>query len=134
MPNNAIKRLRAHAFHLQQGLCFYCCQPMWLLTDPTTHARTYGLSLRQAMHLRATAEHLLARRDGGTNSPENVVAACICCNRRRHARPVALEPDRYRVLVQRRIAQHRWHFRGAVDALRASHDVRNYRSLEHHEL
>ena len=109
MPNTAIiKRLRANAFHRQQGLCFYCGQPMWL-TDPDTHARTYGLSLRQVMHLRATAEHLLARCDGGTNAPQNIVAACRCCNRRRHARPVALEPDRYRVLVQRRIAQHRWH-------------------------
>lgn len=116
MSNNAtIKRFRACAFHKQRGLCFYCDQPMWL-TDPERYADTYGLSRRQAMIFRATAEHLRARCNGGKDTPSNIVAACGYCNRLRHARQEALEPDRYRVLVQRRIAQHRWNYRRFVGA------------------
>lgn len=53
--------------------------------DLELFARTLGLTLRQAQKLRATAEHLQARSDGGLDHPSNIVAACAHCNHRRHA-------------------------------------------------
>jgi 5-methylcytosine-specific restriction endonuclease McrA len=74
--------MRAHHLHLQSlrrrasreqgGQCFYCLQPM-------------GRDV--------TAEHLVARMDGGKDSRANVVAACRRCNAARHALFPGASPD-----------------------------------------
>lgn len=81
---------------------------MWL-SDDAGFAKAHGLTLRRA-RLRATAEHLVARQDGG-KSGSNIVAACLLCNNARHAhRPAnAPDPDRYRARVQSQMAKDRWH-------------------------
>ena len=65
MSNN-LQKHRKSAVHAQRGLCIYCGRPM-------------GAD--------ATAEHLQARQDGGTNCRQNIVAAHRACNQRRHADP-----------------------------------------------
>jgi hypothetical protein len=60
-----LQLLRRAACREQRGLCFHCCQPM----------------------VKPTAEHLIARRDGGADTRGNVVAACLSCNHSRHADP-----------------------------------------------
>lgn len=59
-----IQKHRQSATRAQQGLCFYCHRPM-------------GKAV--------TAEHLKARKDGGTDRKDNIVAACRACNHGRHA-------------------------------------------------
>ncbi len=110
MPNTStIQRLREAAFRLQDGRCYYCGAPMWLHTAGELHV--HGLGRRRAGPLRCTAEHLVARVDGGQDTADNIVAACELCNRRRHARKRLLTLDQYRALVQRRLALGRWHHR-----------------------
>lgn len=98
---------RAKAFKRQSGRCFYCDLPMWL-SEPGAFAERYKLKLRQTKAFRATAEHLIARCDGGSNCAHNIAAACYFCNSKRHARPTPLAPERYREHVRRRIAAGRW--------------------------
>ena len=105
--SHALQALRRAAAESQDNLCYYCRCPMWH-SDVRHFSETFGLSEPQAQLLQCTAEHLQAKRDGGRNTKTNVVAACRFCNTRRHARPKPLEPDRYRQLVQRRLASGRW--------------------------
>jgi hypothetical protein len=101
------KAARKRAYTVQSGRCFYCDAPTWL-TDLETFASTHRLSRRHARQFQATAEHLLARQDGGCGGA-NIVAACWLCNRRRHARKgKAPTPDTYRAHVRSRLAQGRW--------------------------
>lgn len=109
---------RAIAFERQQGRCYYCRFPMWL-TDLGGFRVRYKLSKSQALQLKCTAEHLEARSDGGTDSPENVAAACWLCNQRRHRRRRAPCPEVYRRLVQQRIARGRWHWPALMSKLHA---------------
>lgn len=99
---------RSTAFERQGGRCFYCDFPMWRGT-PEPFARLHGISLKQARQLQCTAEHLLARQDGGKNGVSNIVAACWACNQRRHKRKCAPEPAEYRELVQGRLRCGGWH-------------------------
>ena len=69
----------------------------------------YLLSQAQARRFMCTAEHLLARQDGGKNNRENIVAACIFCNQSRHRRLTPLEPPLYEKLVSGRLQKNRWH-------------------------
>lgn len=103
---------RNAAFHRQHGRCYYCDFPMWL-TDRPGFAAAHGLTLRQAARLQATAEHLVARQDGGKHGA-NVVAACLHCNQSRHRfRPCAApSPEQFRVRVRSRVEQRHWHPRG----------------------
>lgn len=101
-------KARAIAFHEQGGRCYYCDKPMWL-DDPSAFAQKHGLPDSRLKNLQATAEHLVAQCDGGGNAKSNIVAAHALCNRRRHQRKTALPPERFRDLVQRRMADHRWH-------------------------
>lgn len=83
---------------------------MWL-DNPKAFARRHGLTRRQANSHRCTAEHLLARCEGGGDTPQNIAAACSLCNLRRHSRrPVgsAPSPQRYRAHVLRQVAKGRW--------------------------
>lgn len=100
---------RNAAFRRQNGRCHYCKFLMWL-TDRASFAAAHGLTLRQASRLQATAEHLVARQDGGRNGT-NIAAACYHCNQARHRfRPnAAPDPDRFRARVQTRVKHGRWH-------------------------
>jgi hypothetical protein len=74
---------RRKAFLEQSGRCFYCSAEMWL-THPERFASRHGLSEREAWRFKCTAEHLVARCDGGSDSQTNIVAACRFCNATRH--------------------------------------------------
>ena len=105
--SHAHQRLRDSAAAVQGNRCYYCSCPMWH-KDLRRFCEALGLTTAQGQNLRCTAEHLHARRDGGKNTPGNVVAACSYCNRQRHKRPKVLEPAEYRRFVQRRMASGRW--------------------------
>lgn len=107
MPKSLVS-LRKTAFLRQGGTCFYCGLPVWE-TEPELFRRRFGLSKGQVTPLRATAEHLIARQDGGRDTPENVVAACIHCNRTRHRCKRPMSPLALRERVQTRMASRRWH-------------------------
>ena len=98
-----LKKLRLIAFQNQHGRCCYCNMPMWVISPAELPLRP-----RLAALFRCTAEHLVARQDGGRDEPNNIAAACWLCNQRRHRRKRAPPPDAYRALVSRRMAQGLW--------------------------
>lgn len=105
----SLLRSRLNAFRRQAGLCHYCGVLMWA-ADGDSFARKHGLSAKAARWLQCTAEHLLARHDGGSDNPANIVAACRVCNMRRHSRrKVAPTPEKYQTLVRNRVSRKRWH-------------------------
>jgi hypothetical protein len=117
-------RLRQSAFVVQSGLCYYCDLPMWE-GDRELFALAYNIKPTRAQPLICTAEHLEARRDGGNDTPENIVAACRFCNVNRHRRKKAPSPGAFRQFVQRRLSKGRWHCRSLVKIfkpLAACHD------------
>ncbi|MDZ7839631.1 MAG: HNH endonuclease signature motif containing protein [Gammaproteobacteria bacterium] len=99
---------RLAAFHRQDGCCFYCNVQMWI-DDPAIFAAKNGLKLTAVSRFQCTAEHLVARQDGGRNTQDNIVAACRFCNNTRHRVPIPPEPDAYRQHVIRRMRSGRWH-------------------------
>lgn len=107
VPTTLIKS-RLKAFKIQSGFCIYCEQPMWL-TDIDTFAKTYQISIKQAKLFQCTAEHLLAKQDGGTNHECNIAAACNYCNQKRHKRKKPLAPILFKLYVMKRLAKGRWH-------------------------
>lgn len=106
--SNSFTKHRAHAFTNQDGRCYYCTARMWLQKS-AEFATKHGVSEREAARFQCTAEHLVARQDGGTNQPQNIVAACRFCNVTRHRRLSPLPSDRYRSLVSRRLNCLKWH-------------------------
>ncbi|MBS0353710.1 MAG: HNH endonuclease [Proteobacteria bacterium] len=104
----SIALARSSAFREQAGRCIYCGAPMWS-HSPQEYAKARGISLADARRFQATAEHLKARSEGGSNSRRNIVAACFFCNQKRHRRKAAPAPDAYQALVQGRIAHGKWH-------------------------
>lgn len=108
MAHKSIIKLRSAAFDRQDGRCYYCGYQMWRDT-PETFAHLHGLSLRHARHFQCTAEHLVARQDGGRDTQSNIAAACRLCNQRRHKRKDAPEPQEYKDLVQKRLSNGDWH-------------------------
>jgi len=103
-----ISKNRLKAFELQHGRCHYCHAPMWL-ENPKEFAAKHHLSVRAAGRLRCTAEHLVAKKDGGNNSAKNIVAACVACNGRRHKAKAELPPERYSSYVKNRLRAGKWH-------------------------
>ena len=103
-----IQELRGQSFERQAGKCYYCRQPMWH-EQSDAFARSHGISPAKARHLKATAEHLTPRSDGGADSDQNIVAACTYCNGHRHRARVILPPERYQSKVRARLAQGKWH-------------------------
>lgn len=104
MTNKRLKSLRANAFQSQSGRCYYCGLPMWQVSPDELALRP-----RSAGPFRCTAEHLVARQDGGKDVVGNVVAAHAACNHRRHKHPAAApSPTDYRTLVQRELANGEW--------------------------
>ncbi|MFC5576922.1 HNH endonuclease [Lysobacter niabensis] len=72
-------------------------------------AARFGISTNQARRFQCTAEHLLARQDGGTNHAANIAAACLHCNRRRRRHFKFKDCKAYRRYVQARVAAGTWH-------------------------
>lgn len=107
MPKSLAK-FRNEAFIRQQGRCFYCNFPMWL-DSPATYATKHKLTKGEVNRFQCTAEHLHARQDGGQNNQANIVAACLFCNQKRHARPTPLPVEPYKQLVTKRLKNRRWH-------------------------
>lgn len=111
-----LQRLRTRAFHAQHGRCHYCGIVMWLHSPGELPQPHHSVRARMC-----TAEHLLARRDGGQDTAENVAAACLQCNLRRHRRKQVPAPETYRALVLRRIAKGKWWPIELARALGANH-------------
>jgi len=107
MPN-PIQKHRLSAFKKQNGCCYYCGAFMWI-ENPEKFASEHSISLKNADKLQCTAEHLVARCDGGKNAASNIVAACKHCNSMRHRMKPALSPKPYKKLVQRIISKKQWH-------------------------
>lgn len=85
MSKASIKRARERAFLAQRGRCHYCGFPTWLYM-PQELTEPFGLSEPQARRLQCTAEHLKPKCEGGSDSPENLVAAYAHCNHTRRKR------------------------------------------------
>ncbi len=111
---------RQLAYERQQGCCYYCGMPMWLRSADEILSR-FDLTERQAKLLRCTAEHLLARCDGGDDAQSNIAAACHYCNRGRHARKRPLSPEKYSNLVRSRVMRRGWHSDSLLKLLPAPH-------------
>lgn len=110
MAHTHLCTLRRRAFEQQRGFCHYCGLPVWE-TDAAAFAARFGLSARLTQLLRSTAEHLVARCDGGRDERSNIVAACHWCNERRHLKRTRAAPsaETYLRHVARRMAAGRWH-------------------------
>jgi len=106
--SKSLARARAYAFYRQEGRCCYCDYPMYV-TSPQKYAQLYGCSHRQALQMQCTAEHLVAKCEGGSNRASNIAAACKLCNLRRHQGKIALPSQAYRELVQSKVLEGRWH-------------------------
>ncbi|NUZ04833.1 HNH endonuclease [Piscinibacter koreensis] len=76
--------------------------------DLARFAGYHQLSARQASLLRSSAEHLLPRSAGGSVCRDNIVAACVHCNRTRHKARSPLDPDCLRMRVRKLVAAGRW--------------------------
>jgi hypothetical protein len=110
MNAKKIKHLRQQAFTQQRYLCYYCQFPMWE-KNQELFALGHGLPARLVKYLQCTAEHLIARQDDGTDTSENIVAACLWCNRLRHlGRSLkAPNPKIYKERVSKLVGQGKWH-------------------------
>lgn len=115
MSHKKIVRNRRSSFQRQQGRCIYCRVLMWC-EDVKTFVALYPIPLRAARLLQCTAEHRVARCDGGGDEAANIVAACRRCNQVRHRRKVAPDPQQYRRDVQRRVGRGKWHDRCVHEA------------------
>jgi len=107
MPNTLSKSRHA-AFKRQGGLCYYCGFPIWL-EQPTVFVEKYGISKKDSARFQCTAEHLVARQDGGADSRDNIVAACRFCNNGRHRISSPPTPAKFRQYVGRRVHAGKWH-------------------------
>jgi len=117
MPS--LTAIRLIAYRRQGGRCLYCNLPIWL-DDPDAFRTRYPLIAKQLALRRCTAEHLVARQDGGNNAPGNIAAACWLCNWLRHRRPQARSPDEHRKHVRARLRRGAWLPRAMVEAFRST--------------
>lgn len=107
MKSKRLKTLRILAAVRQSWRCHYCSFPMWE-GDPNAFIARYGISKREAIRFKCTAEHVKARCDGGEDSAANIVAACRTCNGLRHRRKNPRSADDHAVHVRKRLAGGRW--------------------------
>lgn len=110
MRAKKVRQLRQQAFEKQNRRCFYCEYPIWD-TGRETFSRKHRLTSRISKHLQCTAEHLVARQDNGKDTADNIVAACLWCNKMRHYRRQhkAPAPSTYKLRISKLIAAGRWH-------------------------
>lgn len=114
---NYLQKNRQSAFERQSGKCYYCGFSMWQGCIES-FAKHYGLTVKQARHFQCTAEHLVARQDGGRDGDWNIAAACIRCNLLRHKRKVPMQPEQYKTYVRKRVQKGRWHVPSVTDQQR----------------
>ena len=62
--SSKFSKQRLAAFKKQFGRCYYCGSPMWQ-DNPKEFAIKHVISKPEATRFQCTAEHLLARCDGG---------------------------------------------------------------------
>lgn len=105
--STSLAKLRHHAFLEQSGCCIYCDRPMWE-KNSEAFARTYRITVRQALAFQCTAEHLQVKQDGGMDTKRNVAAACLYCNRHRHFRKQPPAPLAYRNRIQKLLNKGKW--------------------------
>ena len=103
-----LRAVRERCRIAQDGLCYYCRQPMWSGRDPAAFCASFRVSPRRAALFRCSAEHLTPRSAGSSDEPANIVAACCFCNRTRHLAARPRDPESYARFVQRRLAAGRW--------------------------
>ncbi|MCC9001509.1 MAG: HNH endonuclease [Candidatus Competibacter sp.] len=101
-------RFKSHAFQNQAGRCYYCDLPMWL-DHPEHFALRFDITVPQSKQFQCTAEHLVARQEGGATSQSNIVAACLFCNQKRHQRKIALSPVKHKERIKKRLSVQKWH-------------------------
>ncbi len=101
-----ITKIRRMKLIEQGGSCYYCQFLMWDEGVPQFSGINFASGPPAA--LRCTAEHLVARCEGGSNAAANIVAACWFCNVRRHRRAKPLAPQAFQVFVRQRIARGKW--------------------------
>ncbi len=106
--SSKFSRQRGVAFSKQSGLCYYCGSPMWE-NNSKKFASKQNITKKYAARFQSTAEHLLARCDGGKDHETNIVAACLFCNNKRHGRKKPLGPPKYKAHIQKRLKQGKWH-------------------------
>ena len=99
--------IRARKMRKQKGRCWYCDTPMWS-RNPDEFRKRYNLQRRTVYRYQCTAEHLIARQDGGGNGADNIVAACRHCNQTRHNSKRVQTAEKYRIRVRRRVATGTW--------------------------
>ncbi len=107
-PRKSIQKPHNIAFQKQNGRCYYCGILMWRKT-PHKIMSYYKITFGQAKALKCTGEHLQAHKDGGSGNSDNIVAACYCCNHRRHQRKHPPKPSDYKNYIQNRLAIKGWH-------------------------
>lgn len=115
MPTKIVQ-YRHQAFLEQARRCYYCGFLMWE-RDPEAFAKTHGISLVQAQRFKCTAEHLVARSDGGTDVSTNIVAACLHCNQTRHRMKPAPTPHALQQLISKQLRNQSWHRRAVARKL-----------------
>lgn len=81
---------------------------MWL-QDIKGFCTQFSLAKDMALNLKCTAEHLVARTEGGPDTDDNIVAACHFCNQARHRTEPVLSPDQFCVHVRQELQAGRWH-------------------------
>lgn len=121
---NTLARRRHSAYLVQLGRCYYCGLPMWE-DDLESFCRARKIEHCHAERLRCTAEHLHARQDGGLDTVENIVAACIHCNHSRHSGNQNPNPGEYSRFVREELRRGSWHcpdLLTAFGALLAGHN------------
>lgn len=108
-----------HKAYIQQGgCCHYCGLHMWLRAPEELMAR-FGISRGEAKALALTAEHLIAKSEGGRHTSDNIVAACALCNHTRHKRKIPPAPEVFQAEVRRRVAKGKWHTDGVIKQMRS---------------
>lgn len=107
-PRKSLSSLRKLSFSQQNGYCYYCNQPMWK-TGPKGFSKRHEITIKQAKQLQCTGEHLIAHSKEGPAKRENIVAACLYCNRTRHKRAKEISPADYKSLVVKRLQKGQWH-------------------------
>lgn len=108
MPKNHLQTLRLKAFERQEHRCYYCGFLMWE-EEPVSFALKHKITVQQAQRFRSTAEHLIARQDGGKDMAENIVSACLFCNQTRHRLKPAPEPEMHKKGIIKQLVHHGWH-------------------------
>ena len=116
-----LREKRITRFQDQQGLCYYCEQPMWeahfetkrealqrFFGDKPANAgarsplQLSGYSKEEKLFIKyrlCTLEHLDRRVNGGGNHHQNLVAACNHCNSDRQDMP----PDQYKQYIREKL-------------------------------